>query len=95
MTKKVNILAEESPKTIRLADGNEYTLSPFNLNMMEEVEDKFGEAWDDLIGKVRAKVLRYLLYVCLKPNHPELTEQKIGELVTTEILAQAYTAALK
>jgi len=94
MPKKTNLLSTPQPKTIKLADGNEYTLKPFNLNMMEEVEDKFGESWDELTGKLRAKVLRYVLYVSLKPNHPELTEKKIGELVTADILANAYTTAI-
>jgi len=92
--KKTNLLSTPQPKTIKLADGNEYNLKPFNLNMMEEVEDKFGESWEDLVGKMRARVLKYLLFVCLKEAHPDLTEKKIGELVTAEILADAYTTAI-
>lgn len=93
MVKKTNILSTPQSKTIKLADGIEYTMKPFNLNMMEEVEDKFEESWDELIGKMRARVLKYLLYVCLKSDHPELTEQKVGELVTAEILTDAYKVA--
>ena len=57
------ILSTPPLKTIKLADVIEYNLKPLNLKMMEEIEDKFGETWDKLVGNITTKVLRYLLYV--------------------------------
>lgn len=88
------ILTKTKPKTMTLADGNEYTLNSMNLNMMEEVEEKFDESWDILCTKLRVKVLKYILYICMKPNHPEITEEKVGELFTSDTLQEASKTTL-
>ncbi len=94
MKKKVSILTKTQPKSMVLADGNTYTLNSMNLNMMEEVEEKFDESWDVLCNKLRVKVLKYILYTCMKPNHPELTEETVGELFTSDSLQEASKATL-
>jgi len=89
-----NILIEKQPKMIIL-DGKEYKLKPLNLNMMEQVEDKFNQPWDELIKGLRIKILKFILWLCLKDNQPELTEEKIGELITSETLLDVYSKAMK
>ena len=84
----------KEPKIITI-EGQEYKLQPLNLNMMEQVEDKFDAAWDELVGKMRIKVLRYILYTCLKLNHPDLTEEQVGEMVTADSLMDTYLKAIK
>jgi len=84
----------KEPKTI-IIDEQEYKLQPLNLNMMEQVEDKFDLAWDELVGKMRIKVLRYILYICLRPNNPDLTEEKVGEMITADSLMDTYIKAIK
>lgn len=94
MENEENILIEKQPKMIIL-DGKEYKLKPLNLNMMEQVEDKFNQPWDELIKGLRIKILKFILWLCLKDNQPELTEEKIGELITSETLLDVYSKAMK
>jgi len=78
------------PKTIKLADGNEYQLAVLNLNLMVGIEEELGDKFAKLFEEGNAKNIRYLLYAVLKVNHPELTVEKVGELVTAQILTEAY-----
>lgn len=80
------LLREDKPTTLKLGDGKEYELTPLNLNMMIEIEDKFGEPLAQLFDAGKVKVIRYLLFVMLKPKYPDMTEKKVGESVTAEIL---------
>lgn len=89
-----NILTEKQPQIITL-NGKEYKVKPLNLNMMEQVEDKFDQPWDELIKGMRIKVLKYILWLCFKEYHPELTEGAIGELISSEILLDVYSKAMK
>jgi len=79
---------------ITLADGIEYQLSPLNLNMMAEVEDKFDISIADIGANPRMRMLRYILWMRLMPNHPELTEEKVGELCDLSILTNNTTQIL-
>lgn len=94
MSKRTNILSKPQPKSMVLDDGKQYLLSPFTLNKMVELEDKFDKSWDDITKNMSAKVLRYLVYICLRDNHPELTEDKVGELLTSEKLMEIYKEAI-
>lgn len=75
-------------KTIQLVDGNEYELAPMTVNLMIEVENKFDLSYFELIQKRRVIHTRYILYLRLRVKYPHLTEEKIGELVTTETLME-------
>lgn len=81
----------QAPKidSIVLADGKEYKLLPFDLNMLSEVEDKFDSSFTELITQGRAKVIRFILFLRLK-NYPELTEEKVGQLLTVDKMVEAY-----
>jgi len=83
------LIKEDKPTIIKLADGKEYELTPLNLNMMIEIEDKFEEPLTQLLDVGKVKVIRYLLFVMLKPKHPDMTEEKVGKFVTAEILNEA------
>jgi hypothetical protein len=73
-------------ETITLADGKEYKLSPINLNILSEVEDKFNKCIEDLFSSpIRKNVLRALLYARIKRNH-DITEEQLGELMTDDVL---------
>ncbi len=71
---------------LTLADGKEYELAPLTLNIMGEVEDKFGMSFFDLIGKRQTKGIRFIVYLRLKKKYPELTEEIVGELITVDTL---------
>lgn len=73
-------------ETITLADGKEYKLSPMNLNVLSEVEDKFDKPINDLFsGSIRMSVFRALLFARIKRNY-QMTEDQLGELVTDDVL---------
>jgi len=80
-------LAKE-PKTekLRLADGKEYILAPLTANMMAEVEDRFDKPWEELaITPMRKRPLIMILWLRLRENYPELTEEQVGNLLTADM----------
>ena len=73
--------------TITLADGQEYKLAPVNLNILTEVEDRFDKSISDLFsGSVRVGVYKAFLFARIKRNYPDMTEDKLGELITDDVL---------
>lgn len=83
-----NLALDPKMDKVKLNDGKEYELSPMNLNILAELEDKFEQPLDELFSKGRLSFIRYLLFMRLKKNYPELdTEEKVGELVTLGTVA--------
>ena len=82
------ILATGAPiQSIKLADGKEWKLKPLNLNMLMEIEEKCGKFTGEMVAAPSMKMLRYILYARLKPYDSTLTEDRVGELVDTSVLA--------
>ncbi len=75
-------------QTIILADGKEYELAPMTLNILVQVEDKFEKSYFDLVNSRRLSHIRYIVYLRLKGKYPELTEEKIGELINMDVLTE-------
>ncbi|MCK5020859.1 MAG: hypothetical protein KAS32_27815 [Candidatus Peribacteraceae bacterium] len=65
-----------------LGDGETYTLTILDANMMEAVEDEFDKTWDELFENPRVKVVKSLLLQMLLPNYPDMTVERVGKLVT-------------
>ena len=85
-----NVLTEATGKEIVL-DGKTYKLSPLNLNTMAELEKAFDCSLDKLMDKFgdkQASAFRLLLFTLLRENHPELTLERVGEIVPIERLAE-------
>lgn len=78
-------------RTITLADGKEYELAQMTLNILIQIEDKFEKSYFDLVNSRRMNHIRYIVYLRLKGQYPELTEEKVGELVTVDVLAEIAT----
>lgn len=86
---------EGKPKKITLSDGKEYTLSPINLNVLADIETEMGCSLNELekkFNKSQASSLRTLLYVLLKPNHPEITPEDVGKLVSVNLISEVSEA---
>ena len=82
---ETNILAQEKPKTIKLADGNEYTLPPIDMTTLANVEKVMGFGLGRFALKMETEpmtTMRILVYALLKENHPELTLDGVGHLIT-------------
>ncbi len=82
---EVNILAQEKQKTIKLADGKDYTLPPIDLTTLANIEKAMGFGLSKFGIKMEAEamtMLRALVYALLKENHPELTLESTGHLIT-------------
>ena len=83
-----NLALEPKMDKIKLSDGREYELSPMNINILAELEDKFEKPLDELFTKGRLSFVRYILFLRLRKNYPELdTEEKVGELVTLQMVS--------
>jgi hypothetical protein len=72
--------------SIVLSNGKSYLARPINLNMMAAVEEKFNDSFPKLLSANRMAVLRHLLYLMLREDTPELTEDRVGQLVTIDLL---------
>lgn len=97
MTKK-SVLATPKGQTIKLADGKEHTLAPFDLNTLANLEEEFdcdmGELQEKLTKRT-ATSFRKLLFVLL--DDPNMTLQDVGKLVEMKAVGEVVenlTAAL-
>lgn len=82
---ETNILAQEKPKIIKLADGKEYTLPPIDLTTLANIEKTMGFGLGRLAIKVETEpmsTMRLLVFALLGENHPELTLEGVGHLIT-------------
>jgi len=60
-------------------DGKEMEIAGLNLNQLCEVEEKFGsltQLKDN--NSVPLKLIRFLAYLVIHPQVPEMTEEEIG-----------------
>ena len=83
------LLKEEKPRVITLADGKEYKLGPINLNVLANLEEEFNSDLGKLgqkFDKHQASSFRSLLFVLLKENHPEITKEQAGKLVSIDAM---------
>ncbi len=82
---EINILTQERPKTIKLADGKDYTLPPIDMTTLANIEKTMGFGLGRFTSKMENETmttLRALVYALLKENHPELTLDGVGHLIT-------------
>ena len=69
---------------IKLADGNIYTFRELNLWTLDAIDADLSDA-EQLKN---TKTIRKMAYAMLKTDHPELTEQEFGNLVTMSMLKE-------
>jgi len=85
VTKEVNILAEEKPKSITLSDGKEYKLPPIDMTTLANIEKTMGFGLGRLQSKLENETMttmRALIYALLKEEQPDLDIDKVGRLIT-------------
>ncbi len=85
MENEVNILAEEKPKVIKLADGKEYILPVINLTSLANIEKTMGVGGKVLAGKMETEpmaTLQLFAYAILKESYPAITKDEAGKLIT-------------
>ena len=85
MENEVNILAEEKPKAIKLADGKEYKLPPIDMTTLANIEKTMGFGLGRLAFKLETETmttLRSLIYALLKEEQPGLDIDAVGHLIT-------------
>ena len=82
---EVNILAQEKPRTVKLADGKEYTLPVIDMTTLANVEKTMGFGLGRLALRIETETMttmRLLVYALLKECQPELTLEGTGHLIT-------------
>jgi len=85
VTKEVNILAEEKPKSVTLSDGKEYKLPPIDMTTLANIEKTIGFGLGRLQTKLEDETMttmRALIYALLKEEQPSLDIDKVGRLIT-------------
>ena len=88
----MNILAEEKPKSLTLADGKEYELPALNLTTLANIEKTMGFGLGKLQEKMEnetATTLRLVLYSLLKETNPKLELEEVGKLVNFAVMKDA------
>ena len=92
---ETNILAEEKPKTIRLADGKDYKLPPIDMTTLANIEKTMGFGLGRLASKLENETMttmRALIYALLKEGQPSLDIDTVGHLITlNEISSMSST----
>ena len=89
MVKETNILAEEKPKYLKLADGKDYEIPALNLTTLANVEKTIGFGLGQLQNKMvteTASTLRLVIYALLKETNPKLDLEETGTLVTFDVM---------
>ncbi len=87
---ETNILAQEKPKVLTLADGKEYMLPPIDLTTLANIEKTMGFGLSKISAKMETEpmaTLRGLVYALLKENCPDLTVDGVGHLITLKELS--------
>ncbi len=85
MVEETNVLAQEKPKTIKLADGKDYTLPPIDMTTLANIEKTMGFGLGKFTSRLENETMttmRALVYALLKENHPDLTLDGVGHLIT-------------
>ena len=89
-----DILATPKGRTIKLADGKEYTLAPLTLNTLANLEEAFDCDLEELQSKLAkrgATAFRKLLWVFLRGDYPDLTLVGVGDLVELSQMSEVVT----
>ncbi len=90
MADEVNILAQEKPKVIKLADGKEYNLPPIDMTTLANIEKTMGFGFGSYARKMETEpmtTLRLLAYALLKESYPDLTIEAVGHLIMLKDVA--------
>ena len=85
MTDEVNILAQEKPKTVKLADGKDYILPPIDLTTLANIEKTMGIGGRKAVSQMELEPLQTIqlfVYALLKEAYPDMTREQAGHLVT-------------
>jgi len=84
---KTKATQEPTVDKIKLADGQEYEMARLTANMMAEVEERFDKSWEEITKPpMRKRPLIMVLWLRLKPNYPDLTEEQVGDLNIEDLL---------
>jgi len=93
-----DILAKQKGMIIKLSDGKEYQLSPFNLNILADMEEAFDcdlQEMKTVLAARTATAFRKLLHVLLAENYPELTLKDVGSLVEMKSVNDVISSLTK
>ncbi len=90
----MGVLQEPKGTIIKLADGKDYILAPLTLNTLANLEEAFDCDLSKLQVKLASKTasgFRKLLWVLLQDNHPDVSLQDAGKLVSLDQMGEIIT----
>ena len=72
---------------IKLSDGNEYNLAPVDVNLLCDFEEYYPDkAAGELIATGRMQYIRYMVYLRLRREYPDMTVERVGALIDVDVL---------
>ena len=93
-----DIFETPTPQVLTLADGKEYELPVMNLNVMANAEAYLGYGLNKLGDKIDeepATALRAVIFALLKEKDKKLTLEKVGDLITLEVMSDVSDVLTK
>jgi len=91
---EISVLHKPQPRLETLGDGNQYTIAPTTLALLDKLEQEASKQGTDITEMIRTRPIGMIvtaLWLRLQKHHPELTREGVGELVNdkrTMTLAQ-------
>jgi hypothetical protein len=79
-------MSKKETYDVLLGDGETYTLSILNANMIEAVEDEYDQTWSVLFENPRMGVIKSMLLELLRPRYPDMDRKKVGFLLNTRVM---------
>lgn len=82
-----DILATPKGRKITLSDGKKYTLAPFSLTTLADLEEEFDCDMEELPTKLTERTatgFRKFLWVLLRGNYQDMSLHEAGKLVLLE-----------
>jgi len=74
----------QKTKVVKLADGNEYIICPFNVGDFIEIEKKFGNLTLEQ-GKIEPVI--FWFWLAVRKKHKDITLEKLYELIDAPFIS--------
>ena len=91
----INMTGESKTQSVILGDGKTYQLPMIDANIMEAIEEEFDKSWQELFTNMRVKTLKVIVFLLLQVNHPDITKEQVGILLTIKGMNNVNKAMTK
>lgn len=68
--------------------GQKFSIDELTLNDLAEIEERFGESFEELFEQMRTAPLLHIIWCIRRKSDPELTLEQVGEVTVAEMMAE-------